>query len=130
MISGIGVDIVEVRKVKSVIKKWGDGFLKKIFTRKEILYCNSKRFPYIHFASRFAAKEAIAKALGTGFWRKGIKWTDFEITKSDNGKAEVKILNEKLKGIKILVSMSHCKEYAVANVITCRERGPDENCDI
>ena len=112
MISGIGIDIVEIKKIEDAIKKWGDGFLKKVFTQEEIKYCRSRRFPGVHFASRFAAKEAIAKALGTGFWRKGLKWTDFEIVKTEQGGVEVQ-----LKGRKILISMSHCTEYAVANAI-------------
>ena len=124
MINGIGIDIVEVEKIKDAIKKWGDGFLKKIFTRGEIQYCRSRRFSHIHFASRFAAKEAIVKALGTGFWRKGLKWTDFEIIKTGNGGVEVQLLNnlrKRLKSRKILISMSHCQEYAVANAIIYSE---------
>ena len=123
MINGIGVDIVEVKKIKDAIKKWGKSFLRKVFTKREIKYCRSMRFPYIHFASRFAAKEAIAKALGTGLWRKGFKWTDIEIIKLDGGNVRVQALNNlknKLKSEEILISMSHCQEYAVANAMIYR----------
>jgi len=123
MISGIGIDIVEIKKIKDAIKKWGDSFLKKVFTRREIQYCRSMKFPHIHFAGRFAAKEAIAKALGTGFWRKGLKWTDFEIIKTGNGGLEVQLLNSPKKksvGRKILITLSHCRQYAVANAVIYR----------
>lgn len=120
MISGIGIDIIEVEKIKNAVKKWGDGFLKKVFTRQEIKYCRSRRFPHIHFASRFAAKEAIAKALGTGFWRKGQRWTDCEIIRADDGGTEVRLVNDlkkKLRNRKVIISMSHCDKFAVANAI-------------
>ena len=120
MIEGIGVDIVEVKKIRGALRKWGDGFLRKVFTEDEKKYCKSKRFPLLHFAGRFAAKEAIAKALKTGFWRKGLKWTDFEIKNNGDGVAEVTVgerQKQRLKGRKVLVSISHCRDYAVANAI-------------
>ena len=125
MIEGIGVDIIEVKKIRAAARKWGGGFLRKVFTENEEKYCRSKRFPFLHFAGRFAAKEAIAKAMGTGFWRKGLTWTDFEIVNNGGGMAEVRVgerQRRRLRGKKIMVSISHCRDYAVANAIICRAR--------
>lgn len=120
MIYGVGVDIVEIKKLKSAVRKWGDGFLKKVFTAGEMKYCNSRRFPYLHLASRFAAKEAIVKAFGMGFWRNGVNWTDFEIVKLKDGGAVVKLaknIKKQFRKKEVLISMSHCSSYAVAQAV-------------
>jgi len=120
MIYGVGVDIVEIKKIKSAVRKWGNGFLNKVFTAGEMEYCNSRRFPYMHLASRFAAKEAIVKAFGMGFWRNGVNWTDFEIVKLKDGGAVVKLaknIKKQFKKKEVLVSMSHCSSYAVAQAV-------------
>ena len=122
MIFGAGVDIVEVFRMRDAIDKWGDSFLKKIFTDKEIGYSNSKRFSCQHFAARFAAKEAVVKAFGEPK-KFPIRWTEIEVLNDDEGKPMIKFHDDalKLKNIKkidsVILSMSHSKNYAIANVI-------------
>ena len=127
MIVGTGIDIVEVFRMRDAISKWGDNFLTKVFTDKEIKYSNSKRFAPQHFAARFAAKEAVVKAFGVA--RKyPLNWTDIEIFNDSEGKPVISFSNDalKLKKLKnvseVIVSMSHSKNYAVANVILLRKR--------
>ncbi|MDD5136026.1 MAG: holo-ACP synthase [Candidatus Omnitrophica bacterium] len=122
MIFGSGVDIVEVYRMRDAIDKWGDSFLKKIFTDREIKYSNSKRFSCQHFAARFAAKEAVVKAFGEPK-KFPIKWTEIEVLNDGEGKPMVKFHNDalKLKSKKritgVMLSISHSRNYAVANVI-------------
>ena len=122
MIFGTGVDIVEVFRMRDAIDKWGDSFLKKIFTDREIGYSNSKRFSCQHFAARFAAKEAVVKAFGEPK-KFPVKWTEIEVLNDDEGKPMIKFHNDalKLKNKKKIsdevLSMSHSKNYAIANVI-------------
>lgn len=126
MISGSGVDIVEVFRMREAINKWGMNFLSKIFTEKEIAYSNSRRFSYQHFAARFAAKEAVVKAFGEPR-RFPLKWTDVEVLNDDEGKPIIKFHNDALKLMRrkkvdnVIVSMSHSKNYAVASVILLRK---------
>lgn len=126
MMIGAGVDIVEVFRMKGAIEKWGEGFLAKIFTDREIKYSNSRRFSHQHFAARFAAKEAVIKAFGEP--RKfPIKWTDIEVLNDDEGKPVMKFHNDALalkkrkKVSDIIISMSHSKNYAVANAILLKK---------
>lgn len=128
MIFGAGVDIVEVFRMRDAITKWGDNFLSKIFTPREIKYSVSRRFSYQHFAARFAAKEAVVKAFGEP--RKSpIKWTDIEVLNDKEGKPVIEFHDDALKLKKnkkvddIIVSMSHSKNYAIANVILLRNNG-------
>ena len=127
MIFGTGVDIVEVFRMRDAIKKWGENFLGKIFTAREIKYSNSRRFSHQHFAARFAAKEAVIKAFGAPR-RYPIKWTDIEVLNDREGKPVIEFHDDALKLRKmkkvsdVIVSMSHSKNYAVANVILLRKR--------
>lgn len=122
MIVATGIDIVEVFRMRDAVNKWGKSFLAKIFTDKEIKYSNSRRFSHQHFAARFAAKEAVIKAFGQprAF---PVKWTDIEIFNDEEGKPVIKFHDDALKLKKrknigdVIVSMSHSKNYAVANVI-------------
>ncbi len=119
MVDSLGIDIVEVKRVKRLMEKWGDRFLHRVFTPWEIAYCKSKSFPEQSFAARFAAKEAILKAIGTGL-SGGIRWTSMEIVNDKSGAPSVKLgkrIKDKIKDKKILISMSHTKEYAVAQAI-------------
>ena len=113
-----GTDIIEVERIKDGIENIGDKFLNRIYTETEIEYCNSKNVQkYQSFAGRFAAKEAIFKALTDVIENKyQIEWKDFEIINNEEGKPLVKINNEDIKcKIKdIDVSISHCKNYAEA----------------
>ena len=121
MIVGTGIDIVEIKRIKNILNKWGDRFLKRIYTEKEKKYCEKKKNMYIHLAARFAAKEALVKMLGTGM--KQIKWTEIEITNNRKGKPEINLYGKALLIAKqqeisiIHISISHEKEYAVAQVI-------------
>ena len=127
MIFGTGVDIVEVFRMREAINKWGDSFLGKIFTPREIKYSNSKRFSSQHFAARFAAKEAVVKAFGEPR-KHPIKWTDIEVLNDKEGKPVIEFREDALKLKKkkkvgdVIVSMSHSKNYAIANVILMKGR--------
>ena len=93
-IFGIGTDIVNIKRMDKTLKRHGDKFKNKIFSKKEIAYCENKKFPSSFYAKRFAAKEAFTKALGTGV-RKGINFKDIEITNNSYGKPKIKV-KEKL----------------------------------
>ena len=114
MQKGIGIDIIEINRIKSSVKQYKDKFLKKVFTDREIIYCTKKRaLKFPELAARFAAKEAYSKAIGTGL--KGINWKEIEIINCNNGKPQIYI-NKKLNR-KALVSLSHIKNYAAAVVL-------------
>lgn len=116
MIQGIGNDIIEVSRIKSIIDRYHSRFLNRVFTPHEQKYCLSKKEPSLHFAGRFAAKEAIAKALGTGL-RHGLSWQDIEIRNDPAGKPFV-VLSEKFMKLfnspSLMVTISHCHAYATA----------------
>lgn len=119
MIRGIGNDIISVERIKGVIERHGSRFLNKVFTKQEQAYCCGYKESARHFAGRFAAKEAIVKALGIGF-RYGITWLDIEIINDRDGKPEVFCspkLQELVGDSRIMLSISHCKEYAAAVAI-------------
>lgn len=121
-IYGLGTDIIECTRIARVIARHGDVFLQRIFTPHEIAYCHGKARATEHFAGRWAAKEAIFKALGTG-WRGHIQWTDFEIRRDDMGKPLVHVAGTSKDFLiehrigNILISLSHCREYATATAI-------------
>lgn len=118
MVSGIGNDIIEIKRVQAAIERHGQRFLDLIFTPREQVHCQKYKNPYPHYAARFAAKEAVSKALGTGL--RDCVWTDFEIVNNELGKPSIILSKEfqsKFGQPKLLVSMSHCKEYATATVI-------------
>jgi holo-[acyl-carrier protein] synthase len=122
MIIGTGVDIVEISRIKNAAKKWKKSFLEKIFTEKELEYSNEKTSSYQHLAARFAAKEAVVKALGSGLTSR-MEWKDIEVWNEQSGKPNVRLSGEvkrisKDMGVKdIIISMSHTRTYAIANVI-------------
>ncbi len=114
-----GTDIIEIYRIKESIEKLGDAFLNRVFTENEIKYCESKKKQkYQHYAARFAAKEAAFKALSWKIDDKySICWKDFEVINNKQGRPSLNIVGIKLKDIEnIDVSISHCKDYAVANV--------------
>ncbi len=117
---GIGNDIIEIDRVRKCIERYGQRFLDRVFTVKEQNYCLSRKDPPIHFAGRFAAKEAIVKALGTGF-TDSVTWLDIEIVNGDGGKPRV-VLSEKLQRAfdnpSLQISISHCRSYATAVAIS------------
>jgi holo-[acyl-carrier protein] synthase len=113
MIVGIGVDITEVKRLRQAIEKWGGIFLNRIFTKKELDNAKTRGALYQHLAGRFAAKEAIFKALGDA----DLNWKDVQILNDKTGRPNCKILNDKWKKIDVYISISHVKNYAVANAI-------------
>jgi len=121
MIKGIGVDMVEIGRMQKLIEK-DLGFAERIFTAREIAYCESKFFKAQHYAARFTAKEAFFKALGTGF-RDGMSWQDVEVENDALGKPQLRLAAmalqkfEKRKLKKALLSLSHTRDMAVALVV-------------
>lgn len=114
-----GTDIIEIDRIKESIDKLGDKFINRIFTKKEIEYCESKeKQKYQHYAARFAAKEAAFKALSWKIKNKyDVLWTDFEVSANEQGRPSITISRMDLSDIEnIDISISHCKDYAVANV--------------
>jgi holo-[acyl-carrier protein] synthase len=117
-IHSIGVDIVEINRIESIIKKYGTQFLNKIFTPKEVEYCSQFRSGE-SFAGRFAAKEAVLKATGFGL-RQGMRWTDIEIINNDIGKPMVRLSGKTaqlLENFSVYLSLSHTKTTAIAMVV-------------
>lgn len=115
-----GIDMIEVKRIQESMERLGDKFATKVFTAKEILYCDSKKnMKYQHFAARFAAKEAIFKAMSDLLEDKyEISWTDVEILDDERGKPRVYFLTGKEYPIEqIDVSLSHLKEFAVASCV-------------
>lgn len=117
---GIGTDIIEVERIKSSIAEYGTHFLKRHFTEEEIDYCSSfKRDPEVHFAGRFCAKEAVVKALGTGFTEE-LGFLDIEIKNDCSGKPSVLFKQKKDQQKEVLISISHCRSFATAVAIWVR----------
>ena len=122
MIVGIGTDIVEVERIQKMMSDHGDHFLERVFTAAEIAHCQPRREAAQHFAGRWAAKEAVMKALGTGFTPE-VGWTDIEILTLPSGQPYVVMHGtartySENKGIgTILITLSHTKTYATATAI-------------
>ena len=115
-----GVDIIEISRVQKSIDNLGISFLNKIFTEKEIEYCEKKgKSRYEHYAARFAVKEAVFKAISKTLEDKySISWKDIETTNDEQGRPRVEISNINNNIIEdIDISISHCKEYAIANAV-------------
>lgn len=112
-IIGTGVDITEVSRLRKAVEKWGDSFLLRIFTKGELENAKTRGSLYQHLAGRFAAKEAIFKALGDP----KLNWKEVEILNDKEGKPCCSIRNAKAKGIEVLLSISHVKNYATAFAI-------------
>ncbi len=117
MIIGTGVDITEVRRIRLAVEKWGEDFLKRIFTKTEIKAAKTKTSFYQHLAGRFAAKEAIFKAVGDN----QLSWQDIQIHNDQEGKPICIFLNGRGKDINVHISISHVKTYAVANAVITKK---------
>jgi len=121
-ILGTGVDIVETHRVAELLERNGDRFLKRCFWPDEVAYCQSMKFPALHLAARFAAREAISKAFGTGIGGQ-LGWKDMEICRRATGEPFVVLHGKgeelaKSRGVEqVFVSLSHCKEYAAAQAV-------------
>ncbi len=119
MIQGIGIDIIEIDRIREMIERHGDRFVLKIFTDREIEYCRSKKIPFQHFAGRYAAKEAFSKAIATG-WRGEFRWRDIEVSNNEFGQPSITLygkLAERIGSDKVLISMSHSDNTIVAFVV-------------
>lgn len=122
MIVGTGIDITEVPRMAEALARFGERFLRRVFTEEEIRYCESKANRIERFAARFAAKEAAMKALGTG-WSRGIRWRDIEVFRQPgarptirfHGKAAEFATRMNIKNVSL--SLSHTSEQAIASVI-------------
>ena len=117
MVLGIGIDIIEIDRIRESVDKYGEKFLQKIYTTNELDYCLKKQNKFQHLAARFAAKEAVFKAMESS-WKKGMSWKDIEISNKPSGMPIVK-LNGKLKTFlasnkSLKISMSHSDNY-----VTC-----------
>jgi holo-[acyl-carrier protein] synthase len=121
MITGIGIDLVEVARIRDLLAAHGGRFKARAFTAAEIAYCDSNADAAIHYAARFAAKEAAAKALGTGLWSAaGINWTDIEVLRAADGRPSLQFHHNAATltaGLRAYLSMTHTKEQAMAQVI-------------
>ena len=130
-IVGIGTDIIECPRIGRMIEQHGEEFLHRVYTEREIRYCQAKKHAIEHFAGRWAAKEAILKAIGTG-WSRGICWTDLEVRNTATGAPQVLVRGGAKdaaieRGIgDILISISHCRTYATAYALALGLK-PGEN---
>ncbi len=122
-VRGIGIDLVHLPRMRGVIERWQERFLRRVFTDGEIAYCQARRDPTQHFAARFAAKEAGLKALGTGL-RLGINWRELEVRR-ERGQAPVLVLSGRSQeisrarggGDRLLLALTHDGEYAMAQAM-------------
>jgi len=119
---GIGVDLVNIPRMRDVIARWDDRFLRRVFTEGEIAYCRSRRDPVPHFAARFAAKEAGLKALGTGL-QLGVRWLELEVRR-ERTQAPTLVLSGRSReiglgkgGSRMLLSLTHEGDYALAQAM-------------
>ncbi|MEX2315777.1 MAG: holo-ACP synthase [Pirellulales bacterium] len=127
-ILGLGTDIVECLRIAQMIERHGELFITRVYTDYEIEYCSARKAATQHYAGRWAAKEAVLKALGTG-WQRGISWRDIEIRNDRHGAPSV-ILHGGAREVfeqaglsRMHVSISHCRCHAVAYAIAERVNG-------
>jgi holo-[acyl-carrier protein] synthase len=122
MIIGTGVDLVEIDRLRRILEKLKDRFVHRVFTTQEQQYCNAHRDSAPHYAARFAAKEAVFKALGTG-WAKGVTWLDVEVRRERQDapaillSGEAQRLSESMGVRKVHLSLSHSDQWAIAMVV-------------
>jgi holo-[acyl-carrier protein] synthase len=121
-VCGVGVDLVQIPRLRDIVRRWDDRFLRRVFTEDEIAYCRARRDPAPHFAARFAAKEAGMKALGTGL-RLGVKWRELEVRREE-GQAPTLALHGRTRelslargGRRMLLALSHDGDYALAHAV-------------
>jgi holo-[acyl-carrier protein] synthase len=121
-VRGVGVDLVQIPRMRSVITRWDERFLQRVFTEREIADCRTRRDPVPHFAARFAAKEAGMKALGTGL-RLGVKWRELEVRR-ERGQAPTLELHGRSRelglargGRHMLLALTHDGDYALAQAL-------------
>jgi len=126
MIYGIGIDVVEVDRIETAIARQGQAFLDRLFTEREKEYCRKQKRPEMHYAARFAAKEAVSKALGTGIGGKA-GWLEMEVMRGDSGAPTILFHGKAAdfiaaEGIAMVqVSLTHARDYAAANAVAIRQ---------
>lgn len=134
-ILGIGTDIVECLRIAQIIERHGELFINRVYTDHEIRYCRSRKAATQHFAGRWAAKEAVLKAMGTG-WRRGISWRDVEVRNVPSGKPVISLRGGarsvvEQSGIReMLISISHCRSHATACAVAIGVEPKDPKDDI
>lgn len=122
MIIAIGVDLVEISRIEEVFSRRGERFRRRVFTEGEISYCERRASKLASYAARFAAKEAVMKALGTG-WAEGVGWKDIEVVSGPSGAPMIQLHRSALERMReigatrALVSLTHSGELAIAHVI-------------
>jgi len=119
MIESVGIDLVEIYRIDAAIKRYGERFTARVFTPWEIQYCLSKINPVMSFAARFAVKEAVFKAIGTGF-AEGVKWTSVEVVNDPSGQPKVRLgrtIQNHIGDKTVLISLSHSRDYAIATAV-------------
>jgi len=125
-IIGLGTDIIECARIGRMLVQHGERFTNHVFTDEEVRYCSERKVAEQHFAGRWAAKEAVLKAFGTG-WIAGIAWRDVEVVIQSGGKPTIRLHRgaaEKAAELgigEVLISISHCKSYATATAIAIEE---------
>jgi holo-[acyl-carrier protein] synthase len=119
---GIGIDMVKVSRMETIIRRWDRNFLERIFTKAEQEYCLQKKMAHVHFSGRFAVKEALLKAMGSGL-RQGISWKEIETLPSATGQPRVSLsgrvrqVADEMGACDILSSITHDADYAIAQVL-------------
>ena len=120
---GLGIDLVEIDRIRGLLTNHGERFKERTFTAGEIAYCDSCAESAMHYAARFAAKEAAAKAIGTGLWAQGVDWKDIEVVREASGRPTLllhggaKTHADKQGITSMLISLTHTRELAMAQVI-------------
>ena len=122
MVLGIGIDVIENQRIAHSLERFPERFVSRIYTQTETEYCRRCARPEIHFAARFAAKEAAFKALGTG-WARGVRWTDVEVLRRESGQPELHLYGAALEraselgATRFLVSLTHGQAISAAVVL-------------
>lgn len=133
-ILGLGTDIIECPRIGRMIEQHGEAFLRRVYTEREIRYCQSRKHAIEHFAGHWAAKEAILKAIGTG-WARGITWTDLEIRNRNGAPPRVLVAGGARdaavrRGIgDLMISISHCRTYATAFAVAIGRGGEGDRTE-
>lgn len=119
---GIGTDIIECPRIDEMLEKHGELFLERVYTEREQQYCRDRKAAGQHYAGRWAAKEAVLKALGTG-WSRGIRWVDIEVVNEMGGRPRIELtgaareIADQLGIREVLISISHCRSHATAYAV-------------
>jgi holo-[acyl-carrier protein] synthase len=127
-VKGVGVDLAQMSRLRRVVERWDERFLRRVFTEDEIAYCRRRRDPIPHLAARFAAKEATLKALGTGL-SMGVKWRELEVRR-ERGEAPTMVLTGRTRALarakgasRVLLSLTHDGDYAMAQALLVWDAG-------